>query len=112
MPKSINRTEYSVLRNLLREKRIASGWTQVDVSQRLGRSQSFISDVERGVRRVDVLELHDMCLLFDTALTKFCAEFERRIATPTAAARTTKRQTRSKAGSSRSSPPKRRSTRP
>lgn len=79
MAKSIHRAEYDVLRGLLREKRIASGLTQVDVSQRLGRSQSFISDVERGVRRVDMLELRDLCGLFGIRLTAFCNEFERRV---------------------------------
>ena len=104
MPKSINRSEYDVLRDLLREKRIASGWTQVDVSQRLGRSQSFVSDVERGVRRVDVLELRDLCRLFGIRLPKFCEEFERRVAmvSPVATHRVTKRQNRSAAASSRS----------
>lgn len=113
MPKSINRSEYDVLRDLLREKRIAGGWTQVDVSQRLGRSQSFVSDVERGVRRVDVLELHDLCMLFGIPLTIFCAEFERRIATiaaPTGKTHSTKHQGRSKAGSSRLRSSKRRTT--
>lgn len=112
MPKSINRSEYDVLRAMLREKRTASGLTQVDVSLRMARSQSFVSDVERGVRRVDVLELHDLCKLFGIPLTTFCAEFERRIAAPTVAARATKRQGRSKAGSSRLKPSKLRKPRP
>lgn len=80
MPKTIHRPEYDVIRTLLREKRVASGLTQVEVSHRMGRSQSFVSDVERGVRRVDVLELRDLCELFGVRLTKFCQELERRVA--------------------------------
>lgn len=85
MVKSIHRGEYGIVRDLLREKRIACGMTQVEVSRQMGRSQSFVSDVERGARRVDVLELRDMCNLFGVPLARFCKEFERRAAavTPT-----------------------------
>ena len=31
--------------------------TQVEVAKRLGRTQTFVSEIERGERRVDVLEL-------------------------------------------------------
>lgn len=87
MAKTIHRAEYGVLRSLLREKRVASGLTQVDVSLRIGRSQSFVSDVERGVRRVDLLELRDLCGLFDIRLASFCEELERRMAAATASRR-------------------------
>lgn len=80
MAKTIHRAEYDIIRDLLREKRVGCGLTQVDVSQRMRRSQSFVSDVERGVRRVDVLELRDLCELFGIQLTEFCKEFERRAA--------------------------------
>lgn len=80
MAKTIHRGEYNVIRDLLREKRVACGLTQVEVSQRMGRSQSFVSDVERGTRRVDLLELRDLCDLFGIRLTGFCEEFERRAA--------------------------------
>lgn len=80
MSKTIHRAEYDILRDLLREKRVDHGLTQVDVSQRLGRSQSFVSDVERGVRRVDVLELWDLCELFGVQLAEFCKDFEGRAA--------------------------------
>lgn len=80
MAKSIHRGEYGIVRDLLREKRIACGMTQVEVSRQMGRSQSFVSDVERGTRRVDVLELRDMCTLFGVPFIRFCKEFERRAA--------------------------------
>lgn len=80
MAKTIHRGEYGIVRDLLREKRIACGMTQVEVSRQIGRSQSFVSDVERGARRVDVLELRDMCNLFGVPLVRFCKEFERRAA--------------------------------
>lgn len=98
MAKSIHRAEYDVFRALLREKRVASGLTQVDVSLRMGRSQSFVSDVERGVRRVDVLELRDLCGLFGIRLIKFCEDLEHRIATPSSTAQSMNRRGRRTAG--------------
>ena len=57
MPKSIHRPEYTVLCALLREKRLEAGLQQTEVSARLKRRQPFVSDVERGVRRLDLIEL-------------------------------------------------------
>lgn len=102
MAKTIHRAEYDIIRDLLREKRVDSGLTQVEVSQRMGRSQSFVSDVERGVRRVDVLELRDLCELFGIQLTGFCREFERRAAAVASAGKQpVKQQDRSTTASSR-----------
>lgn len=61
MAKSIHRPEYGVLLRYVRDLRISSGRTQTELSTLLGRSQSFISDIERGNRRLDVLELRDIC---------------------------------------------------
>ncbi|TFY89616.1 XRE family transcriptional regulator [Pseudomonas kairouanensis] len=61
MPKAIYRTEYSVFLALLKNRRIAAGLTQVQCSTALGRPQSFMSDVERGVRRLDIIQICDLC---------------------------------------------------
>jgi transcriptional regulator with XRE-family HTH domain len=42
------------------EKRKAAGLTQADLARRVGRYQSYIADVERGQRRVDVVEFLDL----------------------------------------------------
>lgn len=44
------------LREVLVEARKAAGIKQVDLAKALGRSQSFVSNYERGERRVDVAE--------------------------------------------------------
>jgi len=80
MPKSIHRPEYTSLRELIRELRTKQGVTQVELSEQMGRSQSFLSDIERGVRRIDALELRDLCLLLDTDLPNFIGALEKRIA--------------------------------
>lgn len=57
MAKTLYRTEDSVLRAMLRDAGERAGLTQIDVSAAVGKSQTFLSDVERGVRRLDVIEL-------------------------------------------------------
>jgi transcriptional regulator with XRE-family HTH domain len=61
MPKSLYRPEHDRLLRLLREARLAAGLTQGEVAERLGRPQSFVSKVESGERRLDVLEFCDLC---------------------------------------------------
>jgi transcriptional regulator with XRE-family HTH domain len=77
MPKTIHRKEYSVLLQLIRERRQRAGLTQAQCSHALGRAQSFMSDVERGIRRLDLIQLRDLCRVLDTELPAFVRAFER-----------------------------------
>ena len=79
MPKTIHRQEYQVLLQLLRQRRTEAGLTQTECSNALGRSQSFISDVERGIRRLDLVQLRDLCEILNTDLRRFVADFEREL---------------------------------
>jgi transcriptional regulator with XRE-family HTH domain len=76
MPKTLYRPENAVLRNLLRQARETAGLTQIDVSAAIGKSQTFVSDVERGVRRLDVVELWELCRAMRLDLTAFVSEFQ------------------------------------
>lgn len=57
MEKSIRTAEYQRLCALLRQLRVDAGLTQVQVADRLGEPQSFVSKYESGERRLDVIEL-------------------------------------------------------
>ena len=61
MSKTIHRPEYHALIELLRERREEAGLTQAQCSKAMNRSQSFMSDVENGSRRLDVIQLFDLC---------------------------------------------------
>ena len=56
MPKSVFSDAYRELLALLVETRKAAGITQVELAARLGRPQPFVSYLERGERRIDVIE--------------------------------------------------------
>ena len=51
---------YEILRALLIEARKAAGLTQVDVADRLGRTQAYVSRYENGSRRLDVIEFFEV----------------------------------------------------
>ena len=56
MAKTIFTKQHQVFIRALREVRLSQGVTQVQLSERLDRAQSYISNIERGERRLDVIE--------------------------------------------------------
>ncbi|WAB92960.1 helix-turn-helix transcriptional regulator [Pseudomonas citronellolis] len=76
MAKAIYRPEYACFLAVLKRRRIAAGLTQVDCSKALGHPQSFMSDVERGVRRLDIIQIRDLSKVLKTDLVSLIQEFE------------------------------------
>ena len=70
-----------MLLHLLKQAREAAGLTQVQVAKRLKQSQSFVTKMERGDRRLDVVQLRTICRLYGTTLTEFVARLEMELAT-------------------------------
>jgi len=58
MSKSAFTDAYAALLATLVSVRKEAGITQVELSQRLGKPQPFISNIERGERRVDIIEFY------------------------------------------------------
>jgi transcriptional regulator with XRE-family HTH domain len=56
MAKTIFTNQHRDFIRALREARRSKGMTQVQLSERLDRAQSYISNIERGERRIDVIE--------------------------------------------------------
>mgnify|MGYP000018976566 CR=1 FL=1 len=79
MKKTIYAGEYKALLALLREIRIRKGLRQADIAKRVGKPQSFVSNYERGERRLDILELRQICLALGVSLTEFIRRFEKRL---------------------------------
>jgi transcriptional regulator with XRE-family HTH domain len=80
MTKAIYRKEHQVLIKLLRTTREKANLTQSECSAALGRPQSFISDVEKGSRRLDLVQLRDLCAVLGYALPEFVNEYEKALA--------------------------------
>src|SRR4030067_209586 len=55
---------YQIFLEKLRQARLEAGLTQLEVAQRLGKPQSYISKCESGERRVDFIELLEFARLY------------------------------------------------
>lgn len=77
--KSLYRTENLELAALLRSLREASGQTQTKFATRLRRNQTYVSNVELGIRRLDLVELRDYCAGLNIKLGELIAQWEARI---------------------------------
>ncbi|MFS2122665.1 helix-turn-helix domain-containing protein [Pseudomonas sp. Pseusp97] len=76
MAKAIYRPEYAAFLAILKRRRVAAGLTQVECSKALGHPQSFMSDVERGTRRLDIIQIRDLSAVLKTDLVTLIREFE------------------------------------
>ncbi|MBL7077788.1 MAG: helix-turn-helix transcriptional regulator [Kiritimatiellae bacterium] len=61
MRKSITSKEYRAVTAELVRLRKQAGLTQLELADRLGREQSFVWRIEKGERRLDVLEFFWVC---------------------------------------------------
>lgn len=64
------------LQALLRQVRVEAGLTQEQLAEKLGRPQSFVSKFESGERRLDVLELRELCRAIGITLPDLVARLE------------------------------------
>lgn len=62
---------YGVFIATLRDSRTRQNLTQAQLAKRLGVTQSWVSKIERGARRMDVVELELWCKALDLTLTQF-----------------------------------------
>ena len=74
-----NRTKQKALLSLLREIRRDAGLSQEDLAQRLGVPQSVVSKFESGERRLDLLELQEVCAAIGISVSTFVRRYERSV---------------------------------
>jgi transcriptional regulator with XRE-family HTH domain len=60
MPKSVTSPLQKRLAALLTEQRLKAGLRQVDLAKKLGVYQSWVTHMESGQRRIDVVELIEL----------------------------------------------------
>jgi DNA-binding XRE family transcriptional regulator len=74
--KKIHPSDYKALRTCLKEVRKKSGLTQIQLAEAIGADQSDISKIERGERRLDVVELVYICRALGITTEAFIAALE------------------------------------
>ena len=63
--------QYQKLIQKLRQARLEAGFTQVEVGKKLKKPQAYISKIERGERRIDVVELDELARLYNKPMDYF-----------------------------------------
>jgi len=79
MPKSVFTDAYAALLDMLVALRKERGLTQVELSKRLGKPQPFVSYIERGERRIDVIEFYAIMRAMGVDPTKAFGDLARRL---------------------------------
>jgi len=64
------------LQILLRQLRLNAGLRQVDLAHLLRVPQSFVSKYESGERRLDILEIREVCKTFNITLQELVEKLE------------------------------------
>jgi len=77
--KSIYKKEYKFFIEVFVEFRNKAGLLQIDLAKKLNVHQSYISKIETGQRRVDFIELREICLHMNTNITEFSKALEKKI---------------------------------
>lgn len=76
MYKTTHSRHYRVFLQTLIDVRVEKGITQVDLARTLNESQSWISKCERGVRRLDLVEVGLWCAALKVGLGTFVRRYE------------------------------------
>lgn len=71
MTKTIYTKEYKIIIQKLKKARQLTGLKQNEVAKKLGKPQSYISKIESGERRIDIVELKQLSKIYKKSLDFF-----------------------------------------
>lgn len=71
MDKAIYTKDHKFLVNQLKKARKFAGLDQKEVAKLLGRSQSYVSKIESGQRRIDIVQLKEFARIYKKDLDYF-----------------------------------------
>jgi len=71
MNKTIYSNDYSFLTKQLKTARLNAGLNQTEVASLLGKTQSYISKVESGQLRIDIIQLKELAKLYNKDIEYF-----------------------------------------
>lgn len=70
---------YNAFRKVLRVVRKSADLTQLELSKKLNRPQSYVSKYEGGDRRVDMIETYEICMACNLSLSAFSRMLEKEL---------------------------------
>lgn len=71
MPRAIYTKDHNAIVERLKTARIESGLGQAEVAKKLGKTQSYLSKIESGQRRFDVLQLKEFAKIYKKSVNFF-----------------------------------------
>ena len=71
MPRAIYREEHQKIVERLKQARFDAGLSQIEVAEKLDRTQSYVAKIESGQRRFDVLQLKEFAKVYRKELEFF-----------------------------------------
>ncbi len=69
--KAVHSPEYKIILGRLKQARLESKLKQNDVASKLKKPQSYISKIEAGERRLDILELKKLAQIYKKPVSFF-----------------------------------------
>lgn len=70
---------YEIFVDCLKDFRFQSKMTQQELASLLGYAQSYISKYEQGQKRLDIVEIRNICNILGISLVEFVTEYESRL---------------------------------
>ena len=70
-------TQRNRMTDLLREVRLEAGVTQVELAARIEKDQAYVSRYESGQRKLDLLEVREICQAIGITLEEFVKRLEK-----------------------------------
>ena len=78
MTKTLNSSQHKIFQELFVEERRHAGITHKTLAERLGVDRSAVTRIETGERRVDIVELQQICEVLGIPLAEFVRKYEER----------------------------------
>lgn len=72
---------YTTFRKVIKSIRKTKGFTQIQLSNKLDKPQSYVSKYENGDRKLDIIEVYLICKACNTSLFLFSKALEKALDT-------------------------------